>query len=104
MLHVESLVKSFDGFMAVNGATLKVEKGDVVAVIGPNGAGKTTLFNLISGQLPPTAGNIWFQDENIAVLASHRACRKGISRSYQAVNIFHRLTVFETVQVAVLSY
>ena len=104
MLHVESLVKSFDGFMAVNGATLKVEKGDVVAVIGPNGAGKTTLFNLISGQLPPTAGNIWFKDENIAGLAPHRVCRKGISRSYQVVNIFHRLTVFENVQVAVLSY
>ncbi len=104
MLHVESIVKSFDGFLAVNGATLKVEKGDVVAVIGPNGAGKTTLFNLISGQLPPTAGNIWFKDENIAGLASHRVCRKGISRSYQVVNIFHRLTVFENVQVAVLSH
>jgi branched-chain amino acid transport system ATP-binding protein len=103
MLHVESIVKSFDGFMAVNGATLKVEKGDVVAVIGPNGAGKTTLFNLISGQLPPTAGNIWFKDENIAGLAPHRVCRKGIGRSYQVVNIFHRLTVFENVQVAVLS-
>ena len=103
MLHVESIVKSFDGFMAVNGATLKVEKGDVVAVIGPNGAGKTTLFNLISGQLQPTAGNIWFKDENIAGLAAHRVCRKGISRSYQVVNIFHRLTVFENVQVAVLS-
>ena len=103
MLHVESIVKSFDGFMAVNGATLKVEKGGVVAVIGPNGAGKTTLFNLISGQLPPTAGNIWFKDENIAGLAAHRVCRKGISRSYQVVNIFHRLTVFENVQVAVLS-
>ena len=103
MLHVESIVKSFDGFMAVNGATLKVQKGDVVAVIGPNGAGKTTLFNLISGQLPPTAGNIWFKDENIAGLAPHRVCRKGISRSYQVVNIFHRLTVFENVQVAVLS-
>ena len=103
MLHVESIVKSFDGFMAVNGATLKVEKGDVVAVIGPNGAGKTTLFNLISGQLPPTAGNIWFKDENIAGLAPHRVCRKGIGRSYQVVNIFHRLTVFENVQVAVFS-
>jgi branched-chain amino acid transport system ATP-binding protein len=103
MLYVESIVKSFDGFMAVNGARLKVEKGDVVAVIGPNGAGKTTLFNLISGQLQPTAGNIWFKDENIAGLAPHRVCRKGISRSYQVVNIFHRLTVFENVQVAILS-
>lgn len=104
MLRLESIEKSFDGFLAVNGATLTVEAGDVVAVIGPNGAGKTTLFNLITGQSPPTAGAIWFKDENIAGLAPHCVCRKGISRSYQVVNIFNRLTVFENVQVAVLSY
>ncbi len=103
MLHVESIEKSFDGFLAVNGATLKVAAGEVVAVIGPNGAGKTTLFNLITGQLAPTAGAIWFKEENITGLAAHRVCRKGISRSYQVVNIFHRLTLFENVQVAVLS-
>ncbi|MFH1982743.1 MAG: ABC transporter ATP-binding protein [Pseudomonadota bacterium] len=104
MLRVESLKKSFDGFMAVNDASLKVETGDVVAVIGPNGAGKTTLFHLITGQLAPTAGTILFKGENIAGLAPYRVCRKGISRSYQVVNIFSRLTVFENVQVAVLSY
>jgi branched-chain amino acid transport system ATP-binding protein len=103
MLRVESITKSFDGFMAVDGASLRVDQGDVVAVIGPNGAGKTTLFHLIAGQLAPTSGAIRFKDENIAGLAAHRICRKGISRSYQVVNIFHRLTVFENVQVAVLS-
>jgi branched-chain amino acid transport system ATP-binding protein len=103
MLRVESITKSFDGFMAVDGASLTVDQGDVVAVIGPNGAGKTTLFHLIAGQLAPTSGAIRFKDENIAGLAAHRICRKGISRSYQVVNIFHRLTVFENVQVAVLS-
>jgi branched-chain amino acid transport system ATP-binding protein len=103
MLRVESLKKSFDGFLAVNGAVLKVAAGEVVAVIGPNGAGKTTLFNLITGQLAPTSGAIWFKDENIAGLSPHQVCRKGISRSYQVVNIFHRLTVFENIQVAVLS-
>jgi branched-chain amino acid transport system ATP-binding protein len=77
MLHVESIEKSFDGFMAVNGATLKVERGDVVAVIGPNGAGKTTLFNLITGQLSPTAGKILFKEENIAGLPLHRVAAKG---------------------------
>jgi branched-chain amino acid transport system ATP-binding protein len=104
MLHIQSLKKSFDGFLAVNGATLKVDAGDVVAVIGPNGAGKTTLFHLITGQLAPTAGAIWFKGEDIAGLAAHRVCRKGISRSYQVVNLFHRLTVFENVQIAVLSH
>jgi len=104
MLRVDSLQKSFDGFLAVNNAALNVAAGDVVAVIGPNGAGKTTLFHLITGQLAPTAGTIEFKGENIAGLAPYRVCRKGISRSYQVVNIFTRLSVFENVQVAVLSY
>jgi branched-chain amino acid transport system ATP-binding protein len=104
MLRVDSLQKSFDGFLAVNNAALNVAAGDVVAVIGPNGAGKTTLFHLITGQLAPTSGTIEFKGENIAGLAPYRVCRKGISRSYQVVNIFTRLTVFENVQVAVLSY
>jgi branched-chain amino acid transport system ATP-binding protein len=103
MLRIEALQKSFDGFMAVAGANLSVGAGEVVAVIGPNGAGKTTLFHLITGQLKPDAGKIVFKGENIAGLAPHRICRKGISRSYQVVNIFNRLTVFENVQVAVLS-
>jgi len=104
MLRVDSLKKSFDGFLAVNNASLKVPAGDVVAVIGPNGAGKTTLFHLITGQLAPTSGTIEFKGENLAGLAPYRVCRKGISRSYQVVNIFTRLSVFENVQVAVLSH
>jgi branched-chain amino acid transport system ATP-binding protein len=103
MLRVEALQKSFDGFMAVAKASLSVDAGEVVAVIGPNGAGKTTLFHLITGQLAPDSGRILFKGENIAGLAPHRICRMGISRSYQVVNIFNRLTVFENVQVAILS-
>ena len=103
MLTVEELRKSFDGFMAVAGASLTVRAGEVVAVIGPNGAGKTTLFHLITGQLAPDGGRILFKGENIAGLSPHQVCRKGISRSYQVVNIFNRLSVFDNVQVAVLS-
>ena len=104
MLQVESLVKSFDDFMAVNGANLTVGKGEIVAVIGPNGAGKTTLFNLITGALKRDKGRIVFKGEDISELPPYEICKKGISRSYQIVNIFPRLTVFENVQVAVLSY
>jgi branched-chain amino acid transport system ATP-binding protein len=104
MLQVEGLVKSFDDFMAVNGANLNVNKGEIVAVIGPNGAGKTTLFNLITGALKRDKGKIVFKGEDISELPPYDICRKGISRSYQIVNIFPRLTVFENVQVAVLSY
>jgi branched-chain amino acid transport system ATP-binding protein len=103
MLYVDGLHKSFDGFKAVNGARLEVAQGEVVAVIGPNGAGKTTLFNLVTGQLVPDAGFIRFRDENIAGLAPDKVCHKGISRSYQVVNLFTRLTVLENVQIAVLS-
>jgi len=104
MLQVESLIKSFDDFMAVNGANLTVGKGDIVAVIGPNGAGKTTLFNLITGALKRDKGKIIFKKEDISALPPYEICKKGISRSYQIVNIFPRLTVFDNAQVAVLSH
>ena len=103
MLQVENIHKSFDGFMAVNGADLFVGRGQLVAVIGPNGAGKTTLFNLITGQLKPDRGKITLNDEDIAILPAHEVCRRGIARSFQIANIFHRLTVFRNVQVSVLS-
>jgi branched-chain amino acid transport system ATP-binding protein len=103
LLQIASLRKSFDGFQAVKDANLSVDKGEVVAVIGPNGAGKTTLFNLITGQIRPDGGSILFQGEEIAGLPPHRICRKGISRSFQIVNIFSRMTVFENVQTAVLA-
>jgi branched-chain amino acid transport system ATP-binding protein len=80
-----------------------VEKGKLVAVIGPNGAGKTTLLYLIAGQLQPNAGKILLNDEDISKLPPHVICRKGIARSFQIANVFHRLSVFRNVQVSVLS-
>ncbi len=103
MLRVEGILKFFGGFTAVNGTNLEVQKGEIVAVIGPNGAGKTTLFNLITGILKPDAGRIIFKEEDITGLPAYRICKKGMSRSFQVVNIFSRLTVFENVQIAVLS-
>jgi branched-chain amino acid transport system ATP-binding protein len=103
VLRVESAVRSFGGFRAVNGANLDVERGEIVAVIGPNGAGKTTLFHLVTGHLSPDSGRILFKGREISGLPPHVICRRGISRSFQVVNIFPRLTVFENVQIAVLS-
>jgi branched-chain amino acid transport system ATP-binding protein len=102
-LQVEAIGKSFAGFRAVDGANLTVNEGELVAVIGPNGAGKTTLFNLICGQIKPDRGKVIFKGEDITGLDADKICRKGISRSFQVVTIFPRLTVFECVQVAVLS-
>lgn len=103
MLRVEAVEKYFGDFKAVDRANLVVEQGEIVAVIGPNGAGKTTLFNLITGQLKPDGGRILFRGEDITGLPPYEICKKGIARSFQIVNIFPRLTVFENVQVAVLS-
>ena len=103
MLQVKSVTKSFDGFIAVDDTDLVVKKGEIVAVIGPNGAGKTTLFKIITGHLKPDKGSVIFKDEDISGLTPYNICRKGISMSFQVVNIFSRLTVFENVQVAVLS-
>lgn len=103
MLSVQRVQKSFDRFVAVQEANLEVARGEVVAVIGPNGAGKSTLFKLITGHLKPDTGRIVFKGEDVGGLPPYQICRKGISLSFQIVNLFNRLTVFENVQVAVLS-
>ncbi len=104
MLTIEAAQKSFDGFMAVKKANLSVKTGEIVAVIGPNGAGKSTLFKLITGHLKPDKGRIVFRGEDISKLPPYQICRKGVSLSFQIVNIFSRLTVFQNVQAAVLSF
>jgi branched-chain amino acid transport system ATP-binding protein len=96
-------MKSFDGFKAVNNASLDVQKGEIVAVIGPNGAGKTTLFNLITGIIKPDSGQVLFKGEDITGLQPHEVCRKRISRSFQVVNVFNRLSIFENTQISILS-
>ncbi len=103
MLQVQDIHKNFGDFKAVNGAHLSVGEGEEVAVIGPNGAGKTTLFNLITGQLKPDQGKITFMNEDISRLPTYQICLKGLARSFQIANIFHRLSVFRNVQVSVLS-
>jgi len=103
MLSVQAVQKSFDRFIAIQDTNLEVAKGEIVAVIGPNGAGKSTLFKLISGYLKPDGGRILFKGEDIGGLPPYKICRKGLSLSFQVVNLFSRLTVFENVQVAVLS-
>lgn len=104
LLQIKELSKAFGGLLAVNSFTLSVNKGDLHAIIGPNGAGKTTLFNLISGYLVPDHGKVIFKGKEITGLPPHKICQKGISRSFQRVNIFPKLTVFENVQVALLSH
>jgi len=104
ILQVNNLVKSFNGFMAIAGVNFTVKKGELCAIIGPNGAGKTTLFNLITGHLSMNKGQIFFDDIDISRLKAHKICRLGLGRSFQRINIFSRLTVFENIQAAVLTH
>jgi branched-chain amino acid transport system ATP-binding protein len=100
-LECRSLSKRFGGLAALTGVDLRVGKGDIFGVIGPNGSGKTTLFNLISGTLKPTSGEIHFEGRKISTLAPDAICRLGIARTYQPVRPFGRLTALENVLVSV---
>jgi branched-chain amino acid transport system ATP-binding protein len=104
ILEVENLSKSFDGFAAVVDVSFQIDKGELCSIIGPNGAGKSTLFNLITGHITIDKGSVVFSGINITRMKAHKICRLGLGRSFQRVNIFPRLTVFENVQSAVLAH
>ena len=104
MLEVRGLSKSFAGFRAVTDVHLAVAEGEIAAVIGPNGAGKSTLFNLITGHLRPTAGQVFVDGRDVTGVAPHRICGMGLGRSFQRTNIFPKLTVRDNVQAALLAH
>ena len=103
LLEIGDLMKAFGGFQATAGVNLSVEKGSLCALIGPNGAGKTTLFNQITGYLVPDSGRIVFKGQEITGLHPYQISRKGITRAFQIINIFPRLTAIESVQLAILA-
>jgi branched-chain amino acid transport system ATP-binding protein len=101
-VELKDVRKSFGKTEIIRGTSLQVKPGERVAIIGPNGAGKSTLFNLISGRFAPTSGEILLNGERIDGLKPYEVNRRGLSRSFQVSNLFHRLTVFENVRCAVL--
>ncbi len=103
MLAVRNLRKSFAGFTAVGGVSLSMAPREIVAIIGPNGAGKSTFFNLVTGHIPPDEGEVLFEGRRITGAAPHDICRMGIGRSFQRINIFPKLTVFQNVQAAIIA-
>jgi branched-chain amino acid transport system ATP-binding protein len=98
-LRVENLQKSFGGVRALKGLSFTVTPGIIKAVIGPNGAGKTTLFNVITGIFPPTGGTISLNGVAISGRKSKEIARLGVSRTFQNVEVFGRMTVLENVMV-----
>lgn len=104
LLEVVDVSRSFGGVRALDGVSLSVEEGEIVSIIGPNGAGKTTLFNVISGVLRPTSGDVRFQGRSIASWAPQRIAAAGIGRTYQVARPFGRLSVLENVTVGALAH
>jgi len=101
-LELRDVRKSFGKTEIIRGANLAVKAGERVALIGPNGAGKSTLFNLISGRMAPTSGDIVLNGETIQGMKPYEVNRRGLARSFQVSNLFPRLSVFENIRCAVL--
>jgi branched-chain amino acid transport system ATP-binding protein len=99
-LQARALSRHFGGLRAVDGVDLSVAEGSLHSVIGPNGAGKTTLFNLISGYIKPTAGDVYLRGRRITGLPLHRMAHLGIGRSFQITNVFPNLTVLENARLS----
>ena len=100
ILETRHLSKDFGGLHAVADVSMQVEARTLHSIIGPNGAGKTTFFNLLSGNLKPTAGQVIFKGEDITGLPAYRITHLGIGRSFQITNVFPNLTVLENIRLA----
>jgi len=103
-LQTQKITKEFGKLRAVNEVSLEISKGDIHAIIGPNGAGKSTYFNLVTGYHRATAGRVLFKEKEITHLPAYSRCNLGITRSFQITSIYPKLTVYESVLMALLCH
>jgi len=99
ILEIKELSKNFGGLQAVRECSFTVGEGQIVSLIGPNGAGKTTVFNLISGIITPTAGEISFDGSSLVGLRTYEVAERGIGRSFQNIQLFNELSVLDNVKI-----
>ncbi len=99
VLEIHGVAMAFGGLMALSNLHFQVRTGMIKAIIGPNGAGKTTLFNIITGAFPPTKGTVRFKGQPIGHLKAHKIAERGISRTFQTVELFGNMTVLENVML-----
>lgn len=100
LLTVNNLTKYFGGLRAVGDFRLEIDPGELVGLIGPNGAGKTTVFNLITGMIPPTSGEISLAGKSLVGLRPHSIAQRGIARTFQNIRLFNDLSVLDNVRIA----
>lgn len=101
LLETIELTKNFFGLTALDKVNLHVNKGEIVGLIGPNGSGKTTLFNCATGVLPVTGGRVKFRGDDITGLKTHEIALKGLSRTFQIIRIFPKMTVMENMLLSI---
>jgi urea transport system ATP-binding protein len=100
VLAVEDLTVSFDGFKAVDGLTMYIDKNELRVLVGPNGAGKTTVLDLICGKTKSTTGSIKFNNTELTKLSEHEIVRSGVGRKFQTPSIYENLTVYQNLEVS----
>ena len=100
VLTAKELTRRFGGVVAVNNLSFSVNQGEIFGFIGPNGAGKTTLFNLITGLIPPSSGELIYQGRVISQLQPHQIAGLGIARTFQNIRLFGELSVLDNVIIA----
>ncbi|SVD15135.1 uncharacterized protein METZ01_LOCUS367989, partial [marine metagenome] len=100
LIECHEVTRRFGGLIAVDNVDMTVEAGETRAIIGPNGAGKTTLFNLLTGVLTASEGQVIFEGRNITSLPVHDIIQRGISRTFQLTHLFPELSVLENVRIA----
>ena len=103
ILKIQNLTKNFGNVSAVSNVSIEVEEGTIHSIIGPNGAGKSTFFNMISGVIPPSEGNVYYKDKNITGFESYKLPHMGIAKCFQITNVFPKLTVRENVWASIFS-
>ncbi|MGE5673792.1 MAG: ATP-binding cassette domain-containing protein, partial [Mycobacterium leprae] len=99
MLDVQNLTVKFGGLTAVNEVSLRVAEGQIYGLIGPNGAGKSTCFNLITGLIPPTAGQVLLHGRPLTGLKPHQVTGLGLARTFQNIRLFADMSALENVMV-----
>lgn len=100
LLETKRLTRFYGGLSAVDGINYTLSKGHIHALIGPNGAGKSTFVGMVSGRIPASDGEVWFQGENVTALPAHARIKKGMAYTFQITSVYARLSLFDNIALA----